>query len=356
LPEWLKQWADPSETAFAAAIVAVTLSIGYLDYATGPHVAMQAFYLLPLTLAAWRVGLRFALLIAILSVAVWFAGNAANGDEAFHYSALTAWNSCVRLTEFVVMAIAVDRLRSVQRDLEVRVRERTEALERAQHDLLQNSEREQRRIGQDLHDGLCQHLAGTAFLCEALHQDLVEKNFSEAAKAQRVVELLKEGILLSRQTAKGLDPVEIGAEGLMEALDEFSATTSTLFDVSCRFECDSPVPIKDSAVAGNLFRIAQEAVRNAINHGRAVNILIGLSADEDGIELCVEDDGIGIANTVQSSRGMGMIIMPRRAASIGGNFEVRSRQPGGTVVRCFLPVGHAAKHAAGDTERDKVGA
>jgi signal transduction histidine kinase len=356
VPKWLEEWADRSQTAFAAAIVAVTLFIGWVDYITGPHVAMAAFYLLPLTLAAWRVGLKFALLIAILSVVVWFAGNAANGDLALRIPALIAWNSSVRLIEFIVLAVAVDRLRTVQRGLESRVLERTEALEQAQHDLLQNSEREQRRIGQDLHDGLCQHLAATAFLCEALHQDLVEKNLSEAAKAQRVVELLKEGILLSRQTAKGLDPVEIGAEGLMEALDEFAATTSTLFDVSCCFECDSPVPVRDSAVAGNLFRIAQEAVRNAINHGHAVNILIGLSVDEDGVALCVEDDGIGIANTVQSSRGMGMTIMPRRAASIGGSFEVRSRQAGGTVVRCFLPVADAAKYAPGDTERDKVGA
>ena len=356
MPEWLEQWADRSEAQFGAAIIAVTLFIGYLDYITGPNVAMSAFYLLPLTLAAWRLGLRFALLIAVMSVAVWFAGNWVNGDAAFHYPVLTAWNSTVKLTQFVVMAIAVDRLRFVQRGLEARVRERTDALERAQYDLLQNSEREQRRIGQDLHDGLCQHLAGTAFLCESLHQDLAERNLPEAGSAQKIVDLINESILLSRQTAKGLDPVEIGAEGLMEALDEFAATTSSLFAVSCRFECDSPVPVHDSAVAGNLFRIAQEAVRNAINHGRAVNVVIGLVADEDGVELRVEDDGIGIANTVQSGRGMGMTIMPRRAASIGASFEVRSRQAGGTVVRCFLPVVGASGKTAGNSERDKISA
>jgi signal transduction histidine kinase len=313
---------------------------------------MSPFYLLPIFAAAWKIGLRYSLVIALISVALWFAGNSVNGDSGFAYPALTAWNCTVKLVEFIVMAFAADRLRSVQRGLESRVRERTEALERAQHDLLQNSEREQRRIGQDLHDGLCQHLAGTAFLCETLHQELAEKDVTEAAKAQEIVDLIKEGILLSRRTAKGLDPVEIGAEGLMEALDEFATTTSSLFDVACRFECDSPVPIRDSAVAGNLFRIAQEAVRNAINHGRAVNILIALEADDDGIELRVEDDGIGIANTVKSSRGMGMTIMPRRAASIGASFDVSSRQTGGTVVRCLLPATGSVRM----TTRDKVGA
>jgi signal transduction histidine kinase len=346
----LEKWARRSKVEFGTAMVAMTLFIGCLDYITGRNVAMSAFYLIPLTLAAWQIGLRFALMIAVMSVAVWFAGNAVNGDSGFVNPVLTAWNCSVKLAEFVVMAIAVDRLRAVQRGLESRVRERTEALERAQHDLMQNSEREQRRIGQDLHDGLCQHLAGTAFICEALHQDLADKNLPEADSAQRVVELIKEGILLSRQTAKGLDPVEIGAEGLMEALDEFASTTGRLFEVSCRFECEYPAPVADSAIAGNLYRIAQEAVRNAINHGKARNVLIVLVAGEEGVELRVEDDGLGIANTVQSSRGMGMTIMPRRAAAIGASFEARPRREGGTIVRCLLPAARFAE----ELERDKV--
>jgi signal transduction histidine kinase len=334
---WFDRWAQRSKLELGAAIVGVTLFIGYLDYITGPGVAMSAFYLLPLTLAAWQIGLRFALLIAVMSVTVWFSGNIVNGDAGFTHPAITVWNCFVKLTEFVVMAIAVDRIRDVQRGLEARVRDRTEALERSQNAVLQTSEREQRRIGQDLHDGLCQHLAGTAFICQALHEELAEKNIPEANNAHQVVELLKEGILLARQTAKGLDPVEIGAEGLMAALEEFATTTSQLFEVSCTFECEYPVFIRDGAVAGNLFRIAQEAVRNAVAHGKAKNIVIALTGGEDGVELLVEDDGIGIANTVKSNRGMGMTIMPRRAASIGASFEAHSRRQGGTVVRSFLP-------------------
>jgi signal transduction histidine kinase len=350
--KFLDIWARRSKLEFGAALIALTILIGYVDYATGPRVAMSAFYLLPVAFAAWQIGLTFALVVAVMCVGVWFAGDFYYGDALFQHPAIVAWNSSVKLAEFVVMAIAVDRLRTVQRGLETRVRERTEALERSQNALLQNSEQEQRRIGQDLHDGLSQHLAGTAFVCQALHNDLAEKSLPEAETAQRVVDLLKEGIRLTRQTAKGLDPVQIGAEGLMEALEEFASTTSRLFDVSCRFECDYPVPVRDSTVAGNLFRIAQESVSNAIKHGRAKNIGIALVAGEEGVELIVQDDGMGIANSPKSGRGMGMTIMPRRAASIGASFEARSRQPAGTVVRCFLP----ADRIPGDRELEPAGA
>ncbi len=349
---WLELWASGSKAEVGAAIMALTLVIGYVDFVTGPNFLMSAFYLLPLVLAAWQIGLAFSFAIAALSVAVWVAGSIVDGDAAFVSPSLAGWNTTMKLAEFVVMAIAVDRLRRAQRGLEDRVRERTEALERSQNEVLQNSEREQRRIGQDLHDGLCQHLAGTAFICQALRNDLAQRNLPEAQAAQEVVELIQEGILLSRRTAKGLDPVEIGAEGLMGALDEFAATTSRLFDVSCRFECDFPVPIHDSAVAGNLFRIAQEAVRNAVSHGKAKNIVVSLAMGDEGLELRVEDDGLGIANTVRSNRGMGLTIMPRRAASIGASFEIRPRHEGGTVVRSFLP----ADRLAGNKEREPASA
>jgi signal transduction histidine kinase len=333
----LNKWAERSKPQLCAGIALVTLLIGYVNYVVEPNVAMSAFYLLPIAIAAWWVGLSFSLTIAVSSVALWLVGNLEHGGGLFKTLGHTAWNSGVRLTEYIVVAIAVNKLRNAQRELEARVQERTAELEKSQHDLVQNSEREQRRIGQDLHDGLCQHLAGTALICQALHDELAEKDIPEARAAHRVVELLKEGIALSRQTAKGLDPVEIGSEGLMQALDEFANATSKLFDVSCRFQCESPVFIRDSSVAGNLFRIAQEAVRNAINHGRAHSIAIVLSSEEDGVELRIEDDGLGINNTLRSRRGMGLTIMPRRAGAIGATFEAKPRQPRGTVVRSFLP-------------------
>lgn len=344
-----EQWAATPKAVQAASIVALIFLIGFLDYATGPHISMSAFYLLPLTLAAWSIGLRFALLTAVGCVALWIAGNISNRDVDFLNVPLATWNGGVQFVSFVVVAVTVSRLSNLQRGLESSVRDRTTALERTQNDLLRISEREQRRIGQDLHDGLCQHLAGAAYTCQALQEELAERGLPEAKNARHVVELIKEGIALSRKSAKGLDPVEMNAEGLMRALDEFASATSKLFRVSCRFECESPVHIHQGAVAAHLFRIAQEAVRNAINHGQASEILVALRVEEDGLELIIEDNGLGIANTRRSERGMGLVIMPRRAAIIGASFEIAQWKEVGTRVRCFLPVNRLAK----DSEREQ---
>jgi signal transduction histidine kinase len=280
-----------------------------------------------------------------VSLAVWITGNIANGDADFTSPGLVGWNGGVQLISFVVVVFTLARLRTLQSGLEVRVRERAAALtreiaerERLQRDLLEISETEQRRIGQDLHDGLCQHLVGTALTCQALHEELAEKGLGEADRAQKIVKLIEEGVTLSRRSAKGLHPVEMDAEGLMLALDEFATTASKLFNVSCLFECESPVLIHDDATAGQFFRIAQEAVRNAINHGRAQTIMIQLNTLENGLELRIVDDGIGLASAAPSHEGLGLRIMHDRACVIGAVLDVRPGDEGGTVVACTLPL------------------
>jgi len=227
--------------------------------------------------------------------------------------------------------------------LETQVRQRTVALtdemaerERLERELLEISEREQRRIGQDLHDGLCQHLTGATLAGQVLEGKLTALQLPEAADATKVVELVEEGINLSRRLAKGLYPVEIEADGLMLALEEYAKTTGELFKVNCRFECDLPVLIHDAATAGHLYRIAQEAVRNAIKHGKAKNILIRLEASEESTVLSIKDDGTGLPELLPKNRGMGLRIMAHRSAMIGGRFNVRRDETVGTLVTCEL--------------------
>jgi two-component system CheB/CheR fusion protein len=162
------------------------------------------------------------------------------------------------------------------------------------------------------------------------------------------VELIEEGVLLSRRSAKGLHPVEMDAEGLMLALEESAATTSKLFRIECRFECESPVLIHDTASAGHMYRIAQEAVRNAITHGHAQNILIQLNTLDDGMELRIEDDGVGLSETTIPREGMGLRIMGHRARVIGGTFGVAPREGGGTVVTCTLPLASGMEDFIGE--------
>jgi signal transduction histidine kinase len=128
----------------------------------------------------------------------------------------------------------------------------------------------------------------------------------------------------------------MAADGLMLALEEYAETTSELFKVACRFECDSPVLIHATATAGHLYRIAQEAVGNAIKHGQAKTILIRLNASEEVTVLSIKDDGVGLPATLPKDHGMGLRIMAHRANMISGVFNVQRAEAGGTLVTCEL--------------------
>ncbi len=207
-------------------------------------------------------------------------------------------------------------------------------LERA---ILEVSGREQRRIGQDLHDGLGQHLTGIAFMSKVLEQRLGEKALPEAAEAAKIVKLVNEAIHKTRELSRGLLPVLSQPRGLMAALDHLASEVQDLFGVSCVFACRQPVLIRDDAVATHLYHIAQEAVNNAIKHGRAARIIVLLTAGADRALLAVEDNGEGILKS-RDNPGMGLHIMGYRAKMVGGAIEVRRLNDGGTLVKCTFPL------------------
>jgi signal transduction histidine kinase len=335
--------------AMAGLIVAV---IGAVDYLTGHEISFSVFYLLGVALAVWFVGKWFGVFVSVASVGVWIAGDFASGAR-FSSPLVPIWNAVILLTFYLVVVWLLARLRLLNQNLEAQVRERTSELteemterERLERELLEISEREQRRMGQDLHDGLCQHLTGATLAGQVLEEKLAAMHAPEAADASKVVEIVQEGINLSRRLAKGLYPVEMEADGLMLALEEFAGTTSKLFKVSCRFECDLPVLFRDPATAGHLYRIAQEAVGNAIKHGKARNILIRLDATEENSELSIRDDGGGLPDPLPKERGMGLRLMAHRATMIGGQFSAGRRAGGGTLVTCAISAKPEARPAS----------
>lgn len=210
-----------------------------------------------------------------------------------------------------------------------------EQLERA---LLDISAREQRRIGQDLHDGLGQHLTGVAFMAKVHEKKLAETNAAAAADAAKLVRLVNEAVHKTRELARGLLPVMSDAQGLMSALLLWAGEVEDIYGVSCNFECPAPVLIHDIASATHLYHIAQEAVNNAIKHGEAQNIVIRLSAENGLGALLISDDGSGIPEDRQNSLGMGLHIMTYRSSMIGGCLEVNRNSRRGTTVSCVFPV------------------
>ncbi len=331
----------PRSFIIGAALL-IVLAVGLADYLSGIELVFSVFYLVAVALAVWFAGKGWGVVVSMFSVATWLGGDLAAGA---HYAAPTVavWNAVIALAFYLVVVWLLSSFSSLHRELEARVRQRTAALtdemaerERLERELLEISEREQRRIGHDLHDGLCQHLTGTALAAQVLAGRLMSRDLPEARDANKLVELTEEGIDLSRKLAKGLHPVEMQAEGLMQALEESAATTSELFKVACRFECDSPVLIRDAGTAGHLYRIAQEAISNSIKHGKARNVVIQLEALEDGIALRVQDDGMGLPEPLPKNPGMGLRIMAHRAGMIGAAFSARRGESGGTVVACIL--------------------
>jgi PAS domain S-box-containing protein len=204
--------------------------------------------------------------------------------------------------------------------------------------ILEVSGREQRRIGQDLHDGLGQHLTGIAFMSKVQEQRLAEKSLPEAGDAAKIVKLVNDAIHKTRELARGLLPVVAEAEGLMSALEQRAGEVEDLFGVSCRFECLTPVLIHDDTVATHLYYIAREAVNNAIKHGHAKQIVIRLASDQKQGALTITDDGSGIANIPASNPGIGRHLMNHRARVVGGSLEIERAPMGGTVVTCLFPV------------------
>ena len=246
-----------------------------------------------------------------------------------------------------------ERFRLLNQELELRVTERTSELraavdsleteiaerQRLEREILEISEREKARAGQDLHDGLCQTLTGIALTAKLLEHNLEDKKVSLAAAAadtKRIVDLIREASKEARELALGMYPVNIEEYGVVEALRNLAANLTQRFRIKCRFKCAGTVELADSQVAAHLYRIAQEAVSNAYKHGMAELVLIKLAAAGERITLKIEDDGNGRLDKLKPT-GMGLKTMNYRARAIGGALEIRQRPKGGLAVICAFP-------------------
>ena len=207
-------------------------------------------------------------------------------------------------------------------------------LKRLEKEVLETSEAEQRRIGQDLHDGLGQELTGLSFLTQNLRRRLSDAGRAEATEAGRIAGLIARTIDQTREMARGLSPVEWGSDGLAAALRNLATTVRATYGVPCTATCDSAARVEGHVAAVHLYRIAQEALTNAARHAQASAIELRLAADGPDVVLTVDDNGTGLPPGPPTGHGLGRRLMQYRARSIGATLAVRPRAGGGTSVQC----------------------
>ncbi len=207
---------------------------------------------------------------------------------------------------------------------------------RLERELVEISEREQRRIGRDLHDGLGQQLTGLAFMVRSLERKLQDVDEDAARAAMTIAELVNDTKSQARVLARGLVTVDLAGTGIVRALEDLATNTEQMSSIPCTAYCHLDTPLWDETVATHLYRICQEAVNNAIKHSGATHVNIELNQDGHQLMLAVRDNGSGITAMAASAGGMGLRIMEFRAQMINATLNIRPRVQGGTLVLCSL--------------------
>ncbi|EDY16601.1 integral membrane sensor signal transduction histidine kinase [Chthoniobacter flavus Ellin428] len=334
----MKPQPRASSSVATAAIAMVTVAIiGWIDYLTGEY-SLAVFYLGPICFAAWRAGRSVGHFIALFSVAAWVLSDFGMG-RVYGHPLMPYWNAAILAAIYGIVVHLLCALHALQMELEARVAQRTSALANAnvelkamEREVMEITERERQRIGEDLHDSLGQKLTAASLTANAL---VLESTTAELTSlAEGLGRQLREAIAETRTLSHGLAPVSLQDDGLMHALHALADSTTQAVGVRCVFDCPAPVPVTNSTIAFQFYRIAQEAVNNAVKHATASEIRIGLERHGETITVEVEDDGTGLPEPVPASKGIGLRVMRHRTQLISGTLEIGSSPAGGTRVSC----------------------
>ena len=308
------------------------LVVGAVDWFSGHEVNMFLFYAVPILITVCYFDPKVALLMALMCGITWWWVDVLTA-HTYAQTWIAVWEPTVRFAFFTLIALMGSRLKH-QHDI---VRSRVALLEHSQRlerEIVGISEDERRRIGQDLHDGICQYLAGIGCAAATLRMQLLRKGLhSEAACADEVAELLKESVVQTRDLARGLVPVQMDEGGLTAALEQLTRSVAQLQKIECEF-VRGVVPVCDAVTGTHLYRITQEAISNAARHGGSKRIQVYLGRSSLGAELRITDDGSGISAAPADGQGMGLRIMTYRARSVGGNLTIEQASGGGTQITC----------------------
>jgi signal transduction histidine kinase len=327
-----------SRPTLVAVCVVITAGLGSVDYLTGYEQTFLLFYLVPIGLGTWFGSFWIGFAFSAFSIVAWVVADVAAGVPT-----VGLWNIGMALGSYAVFTTLLSKLRTLLNELDQRVRDRTAALkremaerERLDQEIAEVADRERRRLGQNLHDNLGQHLTGTALAAQVLREKLADRSATEVAEADKVVQYIEEGIDLTRNLARGFFSPELEADGLDVALHGLAANITERFRVPCTFNGDDATHVGDATTATQLYHIAQEAAMNAVKHAGANKIDIELVRSGQKLTLAVSDDGRGFPQKIPEPPGLGLRLMAHGASLIGGKLAITRNRDGGTVVTCKL--------------------
>ena len=317
-------------------IAMLTACVGGLDGLSGWEVSLFVFYAIPISAAVWFIDLNAGLLVSFACGVIWWFANRNENPYATEWG--YSWAALNRLIYFIFVAIGVKAIRRRQEADAAQIRMLQE-MRQLEKEIVAISEREQQRIGRDLHDGLCQQLAAIGCAAKALAVDLEAGEVGRDKDATRIETALRQSVIEARSLARGIFPVHVDGCGLAVALGDLARMTSQLTKARIEMEDCGDTQIASAEVSMHLYRIAQEALSNAVKHSGASTIRISLSVVDRIIRLAVEDDGCGMQSDQQTiSSGMGLRTMTYRARAVGARLVVGSGGLRGTCVLIELPL------------------
>ncbi len=366
----------PTQILEACGLIVAILSASYLIFGA-PQLAGHGYYPAALAIFPFIIwaALRFGHLgtslstLMVSSVAIWGTTNGTGPFAADSpVDSLVRWcafANVVAVTGLLLVAAHAQEKRihslllASYVELERRVQERTQDLERANNELkqemaqrrlleaelMQIGDQQQRLIGRELHDGLGQHLTSLGFYCTTLNQELQKHSHPAAAMAATIVELVKQASLLTRKIAHSLDPVAMESGGLTVALQGLAQTTHLLNGIDCALRIESDVNVLDPSMQINLYRAAQEAVNNALKYSHGRHIWIDLEREGRMQRLSISDDGVGVdPEQMERASGLGLHNLRHRAGLLGGSCTVTRNALGGTTVAISYSIPESPGH------------
>jgi signal transduction histidine kinase len=325
------------ESLIIATCFLLVAFIGWLDYISGFESSLLIFYLAPIAIGTWFLGISSS--ASQLPYSASPRRPLRPGRGSFRSGHLELWDRfrCVSYFYFPSPKVAI----LCSAEMHLRVKERTADLQRelARRQQLEKeiavvAEEERNRVGRELHDSLGQHLTGTGLLAETIANQLEKENNTIQPTARKVVRLIDQGIELTREIARGLYSSELDGDGLFSALESLSRSVGKN-QVKCEFE-HSGKPPRSKELATQVYWVAREAVTNALKHGQPQHVWIRLQTTDDYLRLKVEDDGRGLSQSTRKD-GIGLRVMAQRAELAGGTLRVE-KAVHGTVVHCEIPL------------------